>query len=109
MPRGYGYTLLYGLGLVDDNDESTDNSKDYCGLNVWDSTIYLNDIVSSTTYYPNIDRNKRKATLYLYGDIIRVMLTVKQYQSWWWGDQPLYSEEVAAYVICNLHDVVEYS
>ncbi|MDE5715460.1 MAG: hypothetical protein K2I42_04940 [Anaeroplasmataceae bacterium] len=73
-------------------------------------TISVKKIVDSSTYYSDIDRvNKNKATLYLKGDVIKVVLTVKQYQSWWWGDQQLTSKEVTAYVICNLYDSIEYS
>ena len=42
-------------------------------------------------------------------DVVKVKLTVKQFQIWWWGNQELFSQEVTAYVICNLHDFVEYS
>ncbi len=113
LPRGYGYTLLYALGLSDDS-KTNDTFRDTTDLNVKLSnhdtpTICLTEVVDSSTYYSDIDKSQTKATLYLVGDVVEVTLTVKQYQSWWWGDQPLYSEEVTAYVICNLYDYVEYT
>ncbi len=113
LPRGYGFTLLYGMNLTDDSKtnetfrETTDLTIQLLSSTL--DTIFLTEVEASSTYYSSIDRSKNKATLYLVGDVIKVNLTVKQYQSWWWGDQPLYSEEVTAYVICNLHDYVEYS
>ena len=113
LPRGYGFTLLYGMNLTDDSKtnetfrETTDLTVQLLSSTL--DTIFLTEVEASSTYYSSIDRSKNKATLYLVGDVIKVNLTVKQYQSWWWGDQLLYSEEVTAYVICNLHDYVEYS
>ncbi len=113
LPRGYGYTLLYALGLTDDS-KTNETFRETADLSVKLSTtstatICLTEVVDSSTYYSDIDKSKTKATLYLVGDVIKTTLTVKQYQSWWWGDQPLYTEEVTAYVICNLHDYVEYT
>ena len=113
LPRRYGYTLLYALGLADDSKtgetfrETTDLYVSLYSSN--SDTICLTEVVDSSTYYSNIDRSKTYATLYLVGDVIKVKLIVQQYQSWWWGDQCLYTEEVNAYVICNLHDYVEYT
>lgn len=113
LPRGYGYTLLYALGITD-NSKTNESYRETTDLSVAlysskSDTICLTEVVDSSTYYSDIDRSKLKATLFLVGDIIKVDLTVKQYQSLWWGDQPLYTEEVTAYVICNLHDYVEYT
>lgn len=112
LPRGYGYTLLYALGITN-ADKTSDSFNQTTTLSVqlnssYD-TIQLTEVVDSSTYFGSIDRSKTKATLYLVGDVVKVKLTVKQYQSWWWGDQSVYSEEVTAYVFCNLHDYVEYT
>lgn len=112
IPRGYGYTLLYGMGMTNDsktNDSNEDNTDLYVSLGGTYYTICTTEVVNSSAYYSNIDRNHKKATLYMVADVVKVKLTVKQFQIWWWGNQELFSQEVTAYVICNLHDFVEYS
>jgi len=112
LPRGYEYTLLYGLGLSDStySNDNTENTTDISvKLSSNDYTICTSAVSSSSLFYSPINSSQTYATLFLVGDVIKTRLTVEQYQKWWWGDQKLYTEEVTAYVICNLHDYVEYS
>ena len=104
--------MLHGLGLTESansNDKTVDTTEISVYLEKSEYSFFTSTVSSSSLFYSNIDRTQKYATLFLAGDVIRTSVIVEQYQKWWWGDQRLYRAEVDAYVICNLHDYVEYA
>ncbi|MDE7263373.1 MAG: hypothetical protein K2N64_01750 [Anaeroplasmataceae bacterium] len=90
VQRGYGETLLYGLGyerFYDDSlDTSKNNYKDSCVMSGIITTFYTTGIVENTQMYK---------------------LTSNEYQKWW-GNQNLWTANVTAYVMCNIREEVLY-
>lgn len=114
VQRGYGETLLYGLGyerFYDDSlDTSKNNYKDSCVMSGIITTFYTTGIVENTQMYKLTSNEYQKydyVTLWLIADVIEAEVTLKQYQKWW-GNQNLWAANVTAYVMCNIREEVLY-
>ena len=117
VPRGYGKTLLYGLGYDWAYDDSGDNSEsNYDGIfsngNGFALHFSTPEIVENTQKYKLVTDEYLEynyVRLELIADVVTADVTIRQYQKWWWGPQNLWEANVTAYIFCNIREEVHYS